>query len=41
MAFLQVEHLTKEFAAGSAGFFGGNKLTVKAVGGVSLQIAAG
>jgi peptide/nickel transport system ATP-binding protein len=40
-ALVRTENVTKEFAAGSAGLFGGGKLTVKAVNGVSLAIAAG
>jgi len=35
------ENLVKEFPAGSEGLFGGRKLTVKAVDGVSIGIAPG
>jgi oligopeptide transport system ATP-binding protein len=40
-ALVRTENLVKEFAAGSTGLLGGGKLTVKAVSGVSLEIAAG
>jgi len=40
-ALVRTENLTKEFAAGSAGLLGGNKLTVKAVTEVNLQVVAG
>src|SRR5258708_15771057 len=40
-ALVRTENLTKEFAAGSAGLLGGNKLTVKAVTAVNLQVVAG
>jgi peptide/nickel transport system ATP-binding protein len=40
-ALVRTENLVKEFAAGSTGLFGGGKLTVKAVSGVSLEIVAG
>ncbi len=38
---VRAENLTKEFAAGPVGLFGGTRLAVKAVSGVSLEIAEG
>jgi oligopeptide transport system ATP-binding protein len=38
---VRVEDISKEFPAGSTGLFGGKNLTVKAVSGVSLEIARG
>ncbi len=38
---VRVEHLSKEFPAGSTGIIGGKKLTIKAVAGVNLQIQSG
>jgi oligopeptide transport system ATP-binding protein len=40
-ALVVTENLVKEFPAGSEGLFGGRKLTVKAVDGVSIGIASG
>ena len=40
-ALVRTESVTKEFAAGAAGVFGGPRLTVKAVTHVSLEIIAG
>jgi len=40
-ALVMTENLVKEFPAGSEGLFGGRKLTVKAVDGVSIGIAPG
>jgi oligopeptide transport system ATP-binding protein len=39
-ALVRTEGVSKEFAAGSAGLFGGARLTVKAVTGVNLEIEA-
>jgi oligopeptide transport system ATP-binding protein len=38
---VRVENISKEFPAGSAGLFGGSRLTVKAVTNVSLEINRG
>src|ERR1022692_2696511 len=38
---VRVEHLSKEFPAGSTGIIGGKKLSIKAVTGVHLEIAPG
>jgi len=38
---IRVEHLSKEFPAGSTGLIGGRKLSIKAVAGVDLQIQPG
>ena len=38
---VRVEHLSKEFPAGSTGIIGGKKLSIKAVAGVNLEIAPG
>ncbi len=38
---VRVEHLSKEFPAGSTGIIGGKKLTIKAVAGVNLEIQSG
>jgi len=38
---VRTENLSKEFAAGSSGVFGGGKLTVKAVTNVNLDIVGG
>jgi peptide/nickel transport system ATP-binding protein len=40
-ALVRVEHLSKEFPAGSTGIIGGQKLTIKAVAGVNLEIQSG
>jgi len=40
-ALVRTESVTKEFAAGAAGVFGGTRLTVKAVTQVSLDIVTG
>jgi oligopeptide transport system ATP-binding protein len=40
-SLVRTEKVTKEFAAGSTGLLGGTTLTVKAVTGVDLEIAAG
>jgi len=40
-ALVRTENLSKEFAAGSSGVFGGGKLTVKAVTNVNLDIVGG
>ena len=40
-ALVMTENLVKEFPAGSEGLFGGRKLTVKAVDGVSISIPPG
>ena len=40
-ALVRTEGVTKEFAAGAAGVFGGGRLTVKAVTKVSLEISSG
>jgi len=38
---IRVEHLSKEFPAGSTGLIGGRRLSIKAVAGVDLQIQPG
>ncbi len=38
---VRIEHLSKEFPAGSTGIIGGKKLSIKAVAGVNLEIQPG
>jgi len=38
---VRVEHLSKEFPAGSTGIIGGKRLSIKAVAGVNLEIQPG
>ncbi len=40
-ALVRVEHLSKEFPAGSTGIIGGKSLSIKAVAGINLQIQPG
>ena len=40
-ALVRVEHLSKEFPAGSTGIIGGKTLSIKAVAGINLEIQPG
>jgi oligopeptide/dipeptide ABC transporter ATP-binding protein len=40
-ALVRVEHLSKEFPAGSTGIIGGKSLSIKAVAGINLEIQPG